>query len=355
MPLGVAGATALGAALSFIGGGISNALNYNVSKENLMYQKMANQQNIDFLRETNAQNIAFQKEENVITRMREDNAVQRAAADMTAAGLSKTLAAGNPASAQSLQAPSASAPQIKALNNQFKYESALQKMNIASLIQDMAEKQKELDMKEQYNNAQIDNIKADTYLKTLNGQTFMESFRNEQAIKMSQEFSFRMQAQESQARTEIYKIEGQYKAKEIESAINKQVSEIQRNSAETQFTFNQSRKLAQDISESVARTEKLGYETQMLVKDLALAQINLESNLWDLDYAKRYNLPVGALLNGNIGSWFNAWHSAAGADGKGGSGVNFGVPTSTSSGIVVPYGSYSSGMEVPKYVLDLVL
>jgi len=51
------------------------------------------------------QNIAFQQKENAITRQREDNAVQRAALDMQAAGLSKTLAAGNPASAQALTAP----------------------------------------------------------------------------------------------------------------------------------------------------------------------------------------------------------------------------------------------------------
>ena len=53
----------------------------------------------------NKRNIDFQKRENRITRKREDNAVQRRAKDMEAAGLNKVLAAGDPASAQALQAP----------------------------------------------------------------------------------------------------------------------------------------------------------------------------------------------------------------------------------------------------------
>lgn len=53
----------------------------------------------------NERNIEFQKNENKITRQREDNAIQRRANDMEAAGLNKVLAAGDPASAQALQAP----------------------------------------------------------------------------------------------------------------------------------------------------------------------------------------------------------------------------------------------------------
>jgi len=49
----------------------------------------------------------YQKKLNQKVMQREDNAVQRRAADMQAAGLSKTLAAGSPASATSLSAPPA--------------------------------------------------------------------------------------------------------------------------------------------------------------------------------------------------------------------------------------------------------
>lgn len=54
---------------------------------------------------SNERNIWFQQRENEITRAREDNAVQRRAADLESAGLSKTLAAGSPAVAAQLRAP----------------------------------------------------------------------------------------------------------------------------------------------------------------------------------------------------------------------------------------------------------
>lgn len=312
--LSVAGATSIGAGASFTGGLIGNILNYDVANRNLEFQRQANEQNIALTREINNQNIAFQQNENAITRAREDNAVQRAAADMTAAGLSKTLAAGNPASAQALQAPSANTPQVKALNNQFKYESALQKMNIASLMQNMAEKEKELEMKEDYNNAQIDNMKADTALKMLNGETFMENFRNEQAIKTAQAFSFRMQAQESDARTQLTRIQGKYEARRLEVNINKEISEIFKNKSSFDLNYQQSKKIGYDIAESMAKIYKFGFETRLLIQDIAQAKIVNASKKWDLLYAGKYNLPVGSLLNGNIAQYINIMRSMGGSD-----------------------------------------
>ena len=303
--LSVAGATAIGAGASFTGGLIGNILNYDVANRNLEYQRQANEQNIALTREINNQNIAFQQNENAITRAREDNAVQRAASDMTAAGLSKTLAAGNPASAQALQAPSANTPQVKALNNQFKYESALQKMNIASLMQNMAEKEKELDMKEDFNNAQIDNMKADTALKLLNGETFMENFRNEQALKSAQAFNFRMQAQESDARTALYHIEEKYKARQIEVQINRELSEIFKNKASFDLTVKQTKAISYDIANKIANTVKVGKETEMIIKDLAMAELNLKGKEHDLAYAYKNGLPVGQVPGGIFGSAFN--------------------------------------------------
>lgn len=66
--------------------------------------KETNAQNVNFQQQTNAQNIALTRE----AWARDDNAVQRRAADLKAAGLSQTLAAGSPAGVSSpirVQAP----------------------------------------------------------------------------------------------------------------------------------------------------------------------------------------------------------------------------------------------------------
>lgn len=180
-------------------------------------------------------------------------------------------------------------------------------------MQNMAEKEKELEMKEDYNNAQIDNMKADTALKMLNGETFMENFRNEQAIKTAQAFNFRMQAQEADARTQLTRIQGKYEARRLEVSINKEISEIFKNKSTFDLNYRQSKKIGYDIAESMAKTYKLGFETKLLIQDIAQAKIVNASKKWDLLYAGKYNLPVGSLLNGNIAQYINIMRSLGGS------------------------------------------
>lgn len=288
MELGTA--TAIGAGLNLFGGLFSNVTNRLIARENLQYQ-----------REANAQNIAFQQRENEITREREDNAVQRAAADMTAAGLSKTLAAGNPASAQSM-----SAPQTQALHDSYKYESALQKMDVARLLQNMAVQQKELDMQQKKNDAEVGLINAQTAGVNLNNGTFMENFRNEQNLKMAQTFNFRMQSQESEARSKIYTIEGKYKAQQIEMELRRDLSQIFVNKASFEYTNKQKKALSYDIAYKIAQATKVGKETEMLIKDIALAELNLKGKEHDLEVARRFGLPVGSQPTGLLGSGVSA-------------------------------------------------
>ena len=65
------------------------------------YSAYKNNQNQEKAYDLNRENLAWQKQQWEETKSREDNAVQRRAADLEAAGLSKTLAAGSAASASS--------------------------------------------------------------------------------------------------------------------------------------------------------------------------------------------------------------------------------------------------------------
>lgn len=87
----------------------SNLVTQGMNKNNV---RSTNQTNRDIAAETNASNMAMnqaniemQQKENEINRQREDDAIRRRANDLMGAGLSKTLAAGSPASANAMQAP----------------------------------------------------------------------------------------------------------------------------------------------------------------------------------------------------------------------------------------------------------
>lgn len=97
----------------------TNRWNYALAERQNDLNRELNKENIAFQRATNDLNYQRQKEENDLTRAREDTAYSRAAKDMEAAGLSKTLAAGSPASSASMTASQAQSPE-----NKFKYERA---------------------------------------------------------------------------------------------------------------------------------------------------------------------------------------------------------------------------------------
>ena len=97
----------------------TNEWNYALAERQNQMNMALNRENIAFQKRTNDLNWQRQLAENNLTRAREDTAFSRAARDMEAAGLSKTLAAGNPASSASMTASQAQAPQHK-----FGYERA---------------------------------------------------------------------------------------------------------------------------------------------------------------------------------------------------------------------------------------
>ncbi|AXH76333.1 MAG: hypothetical protein [Microviridae sp.] len=97
----------------------TNEWNYALAERQNQMNMALNRENIAFQKRTNDLNWQRQLAENNLTRQREDTAYARAARDMEAAGLSKTLAAGNPASSAAMTAAQAQSPQHK-----FGYERA---------------------------------------------------------------------------------------------------------------------------------------------------------------------------------------------------------------------------------------
>lgn len=112
-----------------------------------LFTNSSNRQSVESTNATNmamnTANIDFQKAENAIARQREDNAVQRRVNDLTAAGLSKTLAAGSPASANAMNAPNYSfasqAPHAEAPRFDFDYASTKQSLANADALRTNAE------------------------------------------------------------------------------------------------------------------------------------------------------------------------------------------------------------------------
>lgn len=300
MTFGIGLATLIGAGLSFIGGLFSNHSNQQVATQNVEAQQAMNEQN-----------IAFQKQENDITRLREDNAVQRAAADMTAAGLSKTLAAGNPASSQAL-----TAPQTQAVNNSFKYESALQKMNIAQLVQSMAEKEKQLDLAEKKNDAEVNYINQQAAGIQFDNEHKAETFQAEQAVKQAQAFQFRTQGELNQNNAKIAAITSKYTADKLQSEIDLNIMSKISKQADIVMTGKQIKAMSYDIAMKVMQTkgfyidnQKKKQELKMLVYDQAKIKLDMEVLKHNLNYAQKYNYPVGVAPSGLIGSGLGVGYS----------------------------------------------
>lgn len=91
----------------------TNEWNYALAERQNQMNMALNRENISFQKRTNDLNWQRQLAENNLARQREDTAYSRAARDMEAAGLSKTLAAGNPASSAAMTAAQAQSPQHK--------------------------------------------------------------------------------------------------------------------------------------------------------------------------------------------------------------------------------------------------
>lgn len=230
-------------------------------------------------------NIEFQQQENDITRLREDNAVQRSAVDMQAAGLSKTLAAGNPASAASLTAPQ------DTRHYESPMQKAIEKMNLKQTIMDLRSQKADIEYKE----TQKKLIDAQTHAQELSNQTFMENFHNEQNQKLLNMDLARANIASYEASTKLNTILGDYKAQEIESEIAYRI-------AQTDLTNENINKVKEEIKTEIWSRYKLSKEAELVVQDVVNAKLKEQQMKHDLNYSQKYGLPVGKMP---AGSWIS--------------------------------------------------
>lgn len=273
-------------------------------------------------REISNQNIQFQQQENEITRLREDNAHVRAAQDLQAAGLSKTLAAGNPASAAALTAPQA--------NYEYKdpMQKAIEKMNLEQTIMDLRSLKADVAKKE----AETDSI-------NLSNSIFLDQYYTDKSVKQVNIELAEAQIASYDAQTALTQTIGEYKAQEIMADIDLKLSQIDLNKANSTLVQKQ-------IWKAIRETYNLGKQGELLVQDIIKAQYEVKVMQHNLTYAETYNLPVGTILNGQVGSVGNAVRSIFGQPNNGSGFTFLGGNTNFTNNYMHSLG-YEDGQLVP--------
>jgi len=259
----------IGQIIAGLAGAASNAYSANLAYKG---QQEANQIN----REIASQNIAFQQRENDITRMREDNAIQRAALDMQAAGLSKTLAAGNPASAAALTAPQNNYQHVSPM------EKIAEKLNVVQAFLNAASLQGDINKKK----AEADLIASQTEGQNLNNSVFMQKFATDEAAKIANTEQTKAQIALVKANTKLAEIEGDYKAEEIQLKIDNMIADLKNKG----LTANQ---IIATTRKTLTENFKMSKEAELVVQDIIYKKLEIQGLEHNIDYAIKHGLPVG--------------------------------------------------------------
>lgn len=259
---------------SLINGISSNVTNKQIAQENLKYQREANAQNIALTREINNSNLAFQAQENEITRQREDNAVQRAAADMQAAGLSKTLAAGSPASSTALSPATLQTPQVEALHNDFKHTNLdLDLLNTISTV------------------ANVNNINAQTEKTKAEARYIDLEKRSEAELKESQ-------TKLNKANTEAQEIYNKHADDIYTTQIAKGVSDVHLSESNIDYVRKNTDLLAEKIVSEQLGQENLSAQTKKLNIDYTKAKLDAMVIKYDLTLSMAQGQYYGGAQSG---------------------------------------------------------
>ena len=220
----------------------TNRTNLRIARENLAMQK-----------EINSQNIAFQQAENEITRQREDNAVQRAALDMERAGLSKTLAAGSPASSAAL-----SAPQAQMTKLDYQHQRLMQGVDLANAF---------IGLKKGV--AEVNKLDAETEGINTSNEYIADKAKSEVALNEAR-------ASDYEASVKLSSIYG-------ENALKKIDAEIEHLRASTDLTYEQ-------IAKSVAERNHIAKEDEYMIEIIARANVETRAMVHNLNFSEDANL-----------------------------------------------------------------
>lgn len=252
----------INSAASIYGQNLANQTNREIANANLAYQ-----------REANERNIQFTKDENELTRLREDNAVQRAALDMERAGLSKTLAAGNPASAQSLNAP-----QQQALHDDYRYENIMKNVNLQF---NFAELGKQI--------AEIRKIQAETEGQNIDNKNaqIKHNTQIEYTSALTDYYS-----QQSHYQSLVNQIEEKYGMPRAHYQINQIVASAINSLESAKLSRGQVDKVIQDRATSLAQENNLKMDAVNKLYQAIYTGVQAESARYNLDYFRNYKLPL---------------------------------------------------------------
>lgn len=261
----------------------------------------------------NQQNIAYQMMENEITREREDNAVQRAASDMTAAGLSKTLAAGNPASAQALDAP----------NNSFSMEKNLAGLNAIKFLKELHFEDEANKRANDLNAAQVGLINAQAGAQNFSNSVQEETWQNEQDYKKAMTSQANSSVSLNRANTTIARITGDNLQKQIDSDIAFKTAETVESYSRTELNNINKQKADKEIAKISweiyneylnsgyikAKTDTEKQQLQLAIQSATKAYYETQVLMHNINYAQKMDLPVGVIPNGVAGSVLNTGNS----------------------------------------------
>lgn len=288
MALTAAVAALLGSALGFTGGIFGNLINRSTAR-----------QNQTAVQNMNDRNIAFQQAENNITREREDNAYQRAVSDLHQAGLSATLAAGQPSSAQALQAP-----RVAATTMDYRYDSALQKMNLANTALNLYKLQSDIKTQEQlanYYNSMATGNNIDNSYKALQHETGL--LASKARIELDHAYT-----EKSKADTELTKQQGEWYSRLVSSQIDNYTSSAAYN-WQRAATDEKYRDLI--VKQTITEVQKASWyrwQSKEIVQKIVNLEVDEKIANYRLDYAKNngkdfgynYALKEGMLTTGAL-------------------------------------------------------